>query len=137
MLHTIKIFNNINYDYFEEMNKGHGRVETRKYWISDNLNYIENKDQWAGLNCIGMVESHRHIKGKTSIEVRHFITSTNCNAAVFGNAVREHWAIENKLHWLLDVSFNEDDSRIRRDYSSENMAVFRHMIINALRNEVF
>ena len=128
-------FNNVNYDYFEEVTKGHGRIEKRKYWLSNTLDSIGKINDWEKLNCIGMAESERTVGDRTSIETRFFITSLECDARSFGNAVREHWAIENKLHWVLDVSFNEDASRIRRDYSSENMGVFRHIVLNALRND--
>jgi len=128
-------FKKINYDSFEEVNKGHGRIETRRYWLSDSLDSIGNVDDWEKLNCVGMVESERTVGDKTSIDTRYFITSIECNARNFGNAVREHWAIENKLHWVLDVTFREDDSRIRRDNSSENMSVFRHIVLNALKKD--
>lgn len=128
-------FKNIDYDFYEETTKGHGRIETRKYWLSTNLDSIGKTDNWENLNCIGMVESERTIGEKTSTEVRYFISSMECNARCFGNAVRSHWRIENQLHWVLDVSFREDDSRIRRDFSSENMSVFRHIVLNALRND--
>ena len=128
-------FKNVDYDYFEETTKGHGRIEQRRYWISDNLEGINKAKEWSNLQTIGMVESKRTIGDKTSIEKRFFISSMEPKARHFANAVREHWAIENSLHWVLDVSFREDDSRIRRDYSSENISVFRHIVLNALRND--
>lgn len=128
-------FECVPFDHFEEAHKGHGRIETRRYWISDCLKTIEKTTKWRDLGCIGMVESERYIDGKTSVERRYFITSLSANAAVFANAVRKHWAIENQLHWVLDVSFREDDSRIRRGNTAENMAVFRHVAINAIRKE--
>ena len=82
-----------------------------------------------------MVESERYIDGKTTSEIRYFIRSLTADAKIFANAVRKHWAIENQLHWVLDVSFREDESRVRRDNAPENMAVFRHVVMNALRKE--
>jgi len=82
-----------------------------------------------------MVEAERYIDGKTSFETRYFITSIETDAKIFSNAVRKHWSIENKLHWVLDVTFREDDSRVRRDNASENLGIFRHVAINSLRNE--
>ncbi len=128
-------FRGVNYDSYEEINKEHGRIETRRYWVSDFVGTIENANDWKGLNIIGMVEAERYINGETSSETRYFIASLENNASLFGHAVRSHWAIENALHWVLDVSFREDDSRIRRDYSSENMGIFRHIVINAIRND--
>lgn len=81
------------------------------------------------------MKHQRCVNGETSSETRYFIASLENNAPFFGHAVRSYWAIENTLHWVLDVSFREDDSRIRRDHSSENMGVFRHIVINAIRNE--
>ena len=128
-------FKNVDYDYFEETTKGHGRIEQRRYWISECLEGISKSNEWANLHTIGMVESKRTIGGKTSTEKRFFISSMEPKARHFANAVREHWALEDSLHWVLDVSFREDDSRIRRDYSSENISVFRHVVLNALRND--
>lgn len=128
-------FQGVKYDYFEEAHKGHGRVEQRRYWISDMLGSISNPGRWSSLCSIGMVESERYIDGKTTSEIRYFISSLTADAKVFANAVRKHWAIENQLHWVLDVSFREDESRVRRDNAPENMAVFRHVVMNALRKE--
>lgn len=128
-------FRNVKYDYFEEDHKGHGRVEQRRYWISDMLGSISNPGRWASLCSIGMVESERCIEGKTTSEIRYFISSLTPDAKAFANAVRKHWSIENQLHWVLDVSFREDDSRVRRDNAPENFGIFRHVAINALRNE--
>lgn len=128
-------FKNLNYDFFEEVTKGHGRIEHRRYWLSSTLDSIGKVDEWEKMSCVGMVESERTVSGKTSLDTRYFITSMECDARRFGNAVREHWGIENKLHWVLDVTFREDDSRIRRDHSSENMSVFRHIVLNVLRKD--
>jgi len=128
-------FHAVSHDYFEENHKGHGRVEVRRYWISNTLDTISKPERWCSLKNIGMVESERYIDGKTSFETRYFIASIETDAKIFSNAVRKHWAVENQLHWVLDVTFREDDSRVRRDNASENLGVFRHVAINSLRNE--
>ena len=99
------------------------------------LGSISNPGRWSSLCSIGMVESERYVDGKTTSEIRYFISSLTAEAKVFAHAVRKHWAIENQLHWVLDVSFREDESRVRRDNAPENIAVFRHVVMNALRKE--
>ena len=128
-------FKGITHDYFEEISKGHGRVETRKSWISTCLDTIENTTKWPGITAIGMVESERYIKGITTVERRHYIASIAQDAEIFAHAVRSHWGIENKLHWVLDVTFKEDASRVRRDNCAENLGVIRHIVINILRQD--
>jgi predicted transposase YbfD/YdcC len=128
-------FKNVPHDYIEEITKGHGRVETRRYWITSCLDTLSKKKNWAGLKTIGMVQSERYINGKTTIESRHFIASIDQNASKFSNAVRSHWSIENQLHWVLDVSFNEDASRVRANHGPENLSVARRIALNILRQD--
>jgi len=122
---------------FETIEKGHGRIETRRCWITDNIDWLTYKSDWAGLKTIGAVESERVnvSTGETSIERRYFICSIDSDAELFAKAVRSHWAIENNLHWTLDVVFKEDGSRIREGYAAENMVVMRHLSLNMLKKE--
>lgn len=127
-------FRDAKLDYHQEINKEHGRIETRKCWISDQIGWIDQKDQWKGFNSIAMIESTRTIKNKTTKETRFFIASLPQNAKLFASVVRSHWGIENTLHWILDMTFREDESRIREGNSAENMAIIRHTALNMLQN---
>jgi len=113
--------------------KGHGRIEKRKYYLSTDINWLEQKSEWHGLAAIGMVEATVERVGKVTTERRHYIT-TLIDVNVFAKAVRAHWGIENSLHWCLDVVFREDKCRARKDNSAENFAVIRHIAINLMKN---
>lgn len=115
--------------------KGHGRIETRRYWVTNHLDKIRTVDAWASLQTIGMVESERRIGQKIEQETRYYISSREPNAKAFGERVRGHWSIENSLHWILDVALREDEARVRKDHGAENMAVVRHIAINLLKKE--
>ena len=120
-------------NYYEEADKGHGRLELRKYWVTGNIEWLDNRALWSGLGSIGVVESHREIDGKTSIERRYFIGSIKPDASHFAKVVRNHWGVENQLHWTLDMVFNEDQSRVREENAAENMAIVRHCVMNMLQ----
>ena len=90
---------------------------------------------WANIASIGMVESQVELDDVVSCERRYFPTSLGCDAARFAQAVRQHWGIENSLHWVLDVSFREDDCRIRQDAGAQTMSVLRHIALNLIRRE--
>jgi predicted transposase YbfD/YdcC len=129
-------FNQLSHQFTEEIDKGHGRVEHRRYWLTEDLSSIRDlTSKWVGLKSIGMVESQRHIGDKITIDRRYFISSLKETDELFAKAVRRHWSVENELHWVLDVSFREDDSRIRRANGAENMATARHITLNMLRQE--
>ena len=122
-------------DRCEDVDKGHGRIETRKCFVSDQIDWLNQKEQWAGLKTIVMIEETQESKGKpSSTEQRFFISSLPPTAERIASAVRSHWLIENGLHWTLDVVFNEDQSRVRKDNAGENMALIRHITINMLNN---
>lgn len=121
-------------DCFEEIDKGHGRIETRKCYVSSQIDWLDQKDQWVGLKTVGVVEETRTVANQTSIERRFFISSLRPSAARIGSAIRNHWVIENALHWTLDVVFNEDHARTRVDHAGENMAIIRHLTLNMLNN---
>ncbi|MBF0549716.1 MAG: ISAs1 family transposase [Deltaproteobacteria bacterium] len=128
-------FKDIPFCYHETTDGDHGRIEVRKYTTVSDIDWLNGKDKWASLKTIGMVESERHIGDKITAEKRYYISSIDNDAQMFAKAVRSHWGIENSLHWVLDVTFREDESRIRKGNSAENMAVIRHMALNLLKQE--
>jgi len=133
-----KEFQAIDHHTYQTVEKGHGRVEIRRYWtISDPefLTWLDPKNKWAGLRSIGRVEAQRIIDDDVTSEIRYYISSLAGDAAQFGRAVRTHWQIENCVHWVLDISFREDDCRIRTGSGPQNMAVLRHIALNLLGQE--
>lgn len=125
------------FDKIKIVGGDHGRIETRRYWVTDEIAWLKQKKDWAGLTSIGMVEYEQAEKttGKHLVERRFFITSLPAKAEPFSHAVREHWGIENGLHWCLDVAFDEDNCRVRKDAAPENFAVIRHIAMNLLKQE--
>lgn len=144
MLHedTSRFFDNMSsmtkqgytFDEYTTVDGGHGRVETRRYVMTSDIEWLDGKENWPGLKSLGMVESTREVNGKTSHEIRYYISSLDCCAPVFGDAVRSHWGIENSVHWVLDIAFREDESRIRKGFGPENFAAIRHIALNLLKD---
>lgn len=129
-------FKEISYDYCKTLEKDHGRIEERRCWVTEEIGWLEQKDEWKNLKSVVMVEAIREVKGcKKTVERRYFISSLEANAEQSLKAVRGHWAIENELHWCLDIGFREDDSRVREATSAENLATLRHIGINLLKQE--
>jgi predicted transposase YbfD/YdcC len=120
-------------DHYQDIDKGHGRIETRRCFISNQVDWLSQKNQWAGLKTIVMLEETQESNGKSSTESRFFISSLPADAKRIANAVRSHWLIES-MHWMLDVVFNEDQSCVRKDNAGENMALIRHITLNMLNN---
>jgi predicted transposase YbfD/YdcC len=121
-------------DRYTDVDADHGRIETRRCIVSDQIDWLEKKSEWRGLTSVAMLEETRESNGKTSVERRFFISSLPANAKQIAHAIRAHWAIENTLHWTLDVVFNEDHSRVRKDHAPQNMAIVRHIVMNMLNN---
>ena len=118
----------------EKTNQGHGRTETRRCWVSQELKDLPSED-WKKLNSIVVIESEREFGDKTSIEHRYYISSKSRSAEYFLESTRNHLHIENKLHWTLDVAFREDESRLRKGDGAENFAVLRRIALNLLKKE--
>jgi predicted transposase YbfD/YdcC len=130
-----KGFTDISHNMFSTHDKGHGREEYREYHVIDDIACLENKNQWPSLSAVGAACSIRQTKNGEQTETRYYILSRVMSAKEFGNAVRLHWGIENRLHWNLDVSFREDECRIRKSNAPTNMNVVRHVAINLLKHE--
>ncbi|MDR1409276.1 MAG: ISAs1 family transposase [Oscillospiraceae bacterium] len=114
--------------------KGHGRIETREYFLETDIDWLLQKPDWVNLNAIGMVKSKILEKGMYREETRYLLTSLT-DVKAFAKATREHLGIENSLHWVLDVAFNEDRCRMRKDNSGENFAVICHIALNLLKKD--
>ena len=121
--------------HLETVEKDHGRLEIRRYYQSAEISWFADLDQWEGLQSVGMVESLRESNGKTSVERRYYLSSLPLGVATFARAVRSHWGVENKVHWIMDVCFREDQSRARAGYAAENLATLRRLALNTLRKE--
>lgn len=139
----------------ESIDAGHGRIETRRVWVTDQLSWLKQRHHWPGLRSVAVVESKREVAGAretagsagsaglagaaagagVSIERRYFISSLPAHAKAMAAAIRGHWSIENGLHHVLDVSFREDDSRIRKDHGAQNVSRLRRIALNLLRGQ--
>jgi predicted transposase YbfD/YdcC len=128
-------FKDHHHDYFEDAKKEHGRYDVRKYWILEAPSHLHRKEKWKNLQTVGMVKRISTVGGKTTEETRYFICSIEPEARRFAQAVRSHWGVENSLHWCLDVTFREDDSRIRTGNGPAIMSMIRHICMNLLQKE--
>ena len=131
-------FDGVAHDRVETVNGGHGRIETRRCWtITDPeyLRYLNPGKEWSGLKSVGLVEAERRVGDRVSTERRYYISSLLGKAKEFSRAVRGHWDIENGLHWILDVAFRQDDSRVRSGNAQENIAALRRLALNLLRQD--
>jgi predicted transposase YbfD/YdcC len=127
-------FQGLRHDVFEETEGDHGRIETRRVWVSDELQWLKMAAEWPGLRQLVVVERSREIYGKTSSERHYYIAShRTLDARRTAQAIRSHWGIENQVHWMLDMTFNEDQSRIRKEHGAENFSRIRRMVLNKLR----
>lgn len=134
----LRAFNTIEHDFFQTVEKGHGRVETRSCWSVSDTDYISalnDGGKWTALASIAMVESKRVLGDVESTAVRFYISSLPGGARHILSASRMHWGVENSLHWVLDVAFGEDNSRVRVGNAAENLSVMRRMALNMLKSE--
>jgi predicted transposase YbfD/YdcC len=127
-------FRGWTHDYTESVESGHGRIETRKLWVTTDIDHLSVAKDWPGLACIVMVESTRKMRERTTTETRYFIAShAKLDAPFMARAIRGHWQIENGLHYVLDVSMDEDGCRLRKRHGAENFSRLRRIALNKLR----
>jgi len=119
----------------ETIDKGHGRIETRRFWQTEEIGWFADRQGWEGLRSVGLVEAVRETGARRSVERRYYLSSLKTDVEKFARAVRGHWSIENQLHWVLDVIFGEDQSRARTEQSAENLAALRRLAVNILRRD--
>jgi predicted transposase YbfD/YdcC len=120
----------------QTVEKDHGRLETRRYWQSGELDWFAGRAEWEGLRSVGVVESVRQVgEALPTTERRYYLSSLSVDVERFARAVRGHWAIENSLHWILDVQCGEDRSRARTGHAAVNLATLRRLALNLLQQD--
>ena len=125
-------------DYHKTVNKGHGRIEIRECWTitkPDFFAYLPDYSAWPSLHTLVMVRAERRVGSAITLTTRYYISSLTTEAKHHLHVIRSHWGIENQVHWVLDVAFREDDSRIRKDNGPQNFAILRHIALNLLKQE--
>ncbi len=131
-------FKGLDHDHFRTVNKGHGRIETRRCWtISDPLafEYIRQYEGWADIRAIVRVRRERQLPDRIERKTAYYISSLTADAQTLLHATRQHWSIENSLHWVMDVTFQEDRMRTRKGDSAQNLIVLRNIALNILKND--
>jgi predicted transposase YbfD/YdcC len=134
----IEKFKDVEHVYHESTDGGHGRIDTRRVWATDQIAWLRGRSDWKGLKSAAVVESTRRLvgSGKSSTERRYFISSLPADSGQrFARLIRNHWAIENGQHWVLDMAFNEDQSRVRKDHGDQNLATLRRIALGMLRRD--
>ena len=129
-------FQQTRYTKDETVDGDHGRIEVRRCYATEDCEWLRRKAEWQGLRSIAMVESARRVgEQEAGHERRYYISRLSADAQELNRVIRSHWSIENSLHWVLDIAFREDDSRIRKDHAPENMATLRHIALNLLKQD--
>lgn len=131
-------FEDLEHDFYQRVGKGHGRIETRQCWVVSGpevLEYVNEEGAWAGLGSVAMVRSKRVVREEEEVENRYYISSLKGDARQLLEATRTHWEIENCVHWVLDIAFDEDNSWVRQGNAPQNFAVVRHIALNLLKME--
>ena len=118
-----------------DVDADHGRIETRTATVSTDIEWLQNDHCWPGLKAIGKVDRVRETPARTTTETAYYLLSTALSAERFNEVVRQHWGVENRLHWRLDVVMNEDQDRTRLGNGPQNLAVLRHMALNVIQKE--
>jgi len=126
-------FEGLSWDRYKTTDSGHGRQEMRSYLILNNPEGIRNQTSWLGLKVIGLCTRERVVNGKWSEEIGYFIGSRVMSAKQYGEALRDHWGIENNLHWQLDITFDEDANRVQRRHGAENLSLVRRLAVGLLK----
>src|SRR3954470_20524474 len=121
--------------YDRERSEGHGRDEFRRCWATSDLSWLEGREEWEGLKSVVMIEAGRFVGDKLSVETRYYLSSLENDAKLLNDSVRSHWGVENSLHWVLDVTFQEDRSRIRKENAPENFGLLRRLALCLLKQE--
>jgi len=131
-------FTGVEHVYHESTEAGHGRIDTRKVWATSQIDWLQRRQEWAKLTSVAVVEATRRHVGTGAVEThrRYYIASLpSTSGEQFAQLIRNHWSIENDQHWILDIAFNEDQNRVRKNHGDQNLAVLRRMALGLLRRE--